>query len=1209
MSSNHGSVVEEQGPEQGLDDNVTPVAAGMLMKPVNKKLRFSRQAVVLIEYRNSEVKDRIILDGSKDSSFRVASSQIVHDYDDYYQVDCRFDVKPDSNDPNDPDKFLHVYLHVSSQALRSSEANVVVKSIESLEEVPEELRNIGSIKQLLGQKSLRAIEITYDWLFRAGELDFETEHPDLHKLRNLKANANGTLSIFFRASRWNDILDFQNRILNTYYGTPLSDYYWQKGHCRSTNWASEKKPGQVPNFAYDPHTFFHHIDHWYITYAYGMMRNETYNQQEIREVRDLQRTIQICRIPIPNLDDDEPAYDRIYLAFAQISDGEASMKCFQLGEQLKVKFDDMDPASIADEATSADNPAPWSATVIDQLPGLDPPGNLTMLLYRPSSDLERQIKINETVFDNMESEDVYLQPENSGLPALRMMNALNAVHRSTGAKFDDLRRILRGQHPKGHFPFDYLDNLTTQEEQEIEPLWNLLREDQQSALLKLMEKNMFAFILGPPGTGKSFFIAVLGIMLAKLGYKVIITCSANAPVDTLARAFYIMAPWLKVIRYHSKHFESRTLKRKTQMKMPDFEAPGDDDADEEAEELTAEEKEKSHHFQQAFFRVIKYARELSSNARAGKTSRPNFAVMSLSARCLEVIETEEKGEVHEAVRRIREIIQLGPNHDYGDRAYREVFDDALEALETYVLGNAPIVLATMSNSCDKFLAKVYRPDIGISDEVASSTEAETLIMWTTFMETMKFFLGVGNFVRPSLMERRKTIGDRFIQFTENLRMVKGLEQPSSNFFYGGSLVPAPSCDLGHSSRWQSRDFLKYLDVRHGLQTGTPRLVLNVAQGVSIKDARNSRYNHYNICAALQELHAIMKAGIFTAKQIKIMTPYRRQCQLYLHYLYLASKLPEWQGLNATAIIVKTVDSFQGDEAGLAVLDMVTGSIRNSGPGFMEDYRRLNVALTRPKAAFLMLTDLEAPFQHRAEAQAAVDNSLSDESDEEDTIVRAEDRQAADILLKTYNYFRQEGSVVHLDKAQLPDTIVDLAESKEFEESKQITCRRCGNLGHMVKDCQEPRVIKCHYCDATDHLKDACDNRFAKKLCNNCGQMGHIKSSCPLPKVPTCSYCTTRGHKKADCPLMKVICKYCGVEGHTVNYCSSISGTERPCFSCGKFGHTAKDCQQTGTKDMQAQWDQDKATEHEVKDPNATTEGGWPGTGGGGNAQTNNASWE
>ena len=51
-----------------------------------------------------------------------------------------------------------------------------------------------------------------------------------------------------------------------------------------------------------------------------------------------------------------------------------------------------------------------------------------------------------------------------------------------------------------------------------------------------------------------------------------------------------------------------------------------------------------------------------------------------------------------------------------------------EALETYVLGNAPNVLATMSNSCDKFLAKVYKPDIGLSDEVASSTEAETLIM-------------------------------------------------------------------------------------------------------------------------------------------------------------------------------------------------------------------------------------------------------------------------------------------------------------------------------------------------------------------------------------------------------------------------------------------------------------------------------------------------
>ena len=155
-----------------------------------------------------------------------------------------------------------------------------------------------------------------------------------------------------------------------------------------------------------------------------------------------------------------------------------------------------------------------------------------------------------------------------------------------------------------------------------------------------------------------------------------------------------------------------------------------------------------------------------------------------------------------------------------------------------------------------------------------------------------------------------------------------------------------------------------------------------------------------------------------------------------------------------------------------------------------------------------------------------------------------------------------GSLIRMGPAEPRklSTIVDPAESKAFEESKQMTCRRCGSRGYIVKDFIEPRVIKCYYYDATDHLKDACDNRYTKKLCNKYRSMGHITSSCLVPKVPTCSYYTTRGNKKADYPLLKVIYKYCGGEGHIVNYYLSISGSERPYFSCGKLGHTAKDCQ-------------------------------------------------
>ena len=213
----------------------------------------------------------------------------------------------------------------------------------------------------------------------------------------------------------------------------------------------------------------------------------------------------------------------------------------------------------------------------------------------------------------------------------------------------------------------------------------------------------------------------------------------------------------------------------------------------------------------------------------------------------------------------------------------------------------------------------------------------------------------------------------------------------------------------------------------------------------------------------------------------------------------------------------------------------------------------------------MITDLEAPMQYRATAaEDANDDDLYDDSDLEAPVTLAENKEASNMLVKVYDFFHKEGSVVFVDKTQLSETIIDLTESKTFEASKTITCRRCGERGHMAKDCTTPRL--CHLCDAEDHSAQECTNRFAKKTCRNCGEVGHIASQCPAPKVPTCSYCTLRGHRKADCPRLKIICKYCRVEGHTINYCSSVPETERPCFRCGKPGHTAKECQQQSTEE-------------------------------------------
>jgi len=102
-----------------------------------------------------------------------------------------------------------------------------------------------------------------------------------------------------------------------------------------------------------------------------------------------------------------------------------------------------------------------------------------------------------------------------------------------------------------------------------------------------------------------------------------------------------------------------------------------------------------------------------------------------------------------------------------------------------------------------------------------------------------------------------------------------------------------------------------------------------------------------LCQIIQE-HRVPPASI------GVITFYRAQVAL------LKSMLTGEEG----AVQVATVDSFQGRENDVILLSLV----RTEGAGFLADYRRLNVALTRAKHCLLLLG--------HAQALASADSSFS-----------------------------------------------------------------------------------------------------------------------------------------------------------------------------------------------------------------------------------------
>lgn len=99
---------------------------------------------------------------------------------------------------------------------------------------------------------------------------------------------------------------------------------------------------------------------------------------------------------------------------------------------------------------------------------------------------------------------------------------------------------------------------------------------------------------------------------------------------------------------------------------------------------------------------------------------------------------------------------------------------------------------------------------------------------------------------------------------------------------------------------------------------------------------------------------MLKSGI-DARNIGVVTPYEGQRAYIVHYFQLVGVMNHklYQ-----AIEVASVDAFQGREKDYIILSCVRAN-ENQGIGFLNDPRRLNVALTRARYGLIIVGNPKA----------------------------------------------------------------------------------------------------------------------------------------------------------------------------------------------------------------------------------------------------------
>lgn len=273
-----------------------------------------------------------------------------------------------------------------------------------------------------------------------------------------------------------------------------------------------------------------------------------------------------------------------------------------------------------------------------------------------------------------------------------------------------------------------------------------------------------------------------------------------------------------------------------------------------------------------------------------------------------------------------------------------------KASERELLEAADVICCTCVGAGDPRLSRIKFSTILI-DESMQSTEPECMV---PVVLGAKQLILVGDHCQlgpvvmckkaakaglsQSLFERLVVLGIRPFRLEVQYRMHPELSQFPSNFFYEGSLqngVRADERKLKIDFPWPQPDRPMFFLVTQGQEeiAGSGTSYLNRTEAANVEKI-TTRF---------------LKCRV-GPEQIGIITPYEGQRAYLVQYMQYQGSL---HSQLYQQIEIASVDAFQGREKDIIIMSCVRSN-EHQGIGFLNDPRRLNVALTRAKYGIIIV---------------------------------------------------------------------------------------------------------------------------------------------------------------------------------------------------------------------------------------------------------------